>query len=207
MVVLIVICVVAIGGAIAYFGYARTSAEAQLSAVAVVSRSSDLDALLSQDHVVFRSTALDETYGRLSVVALADPAGPRASLASICERVYATWSGGVCLTADRGIVTSYGVTTLDTRLAPTGSADLAGPPSRARMSPDGSVIATKVFVSGHSYSAPSFSTETTIRRRCGDLVGSLEDFATTVDGRPLTEVDRNYWGVTLVDDDTFYATA
>src|SRR6478736_1476150 len=39
-----------------------------------------------------------------------------------------------------------------------------------------------------------------------DMVGNLEDFATTVDGRPLTETDRNFWGVTFVDE-TFFATA
>ena len=70
----------------------------------------------------------------------------------------------MCLTADRGIVTNYGVTMLDARLAPVGSSDLAGPPSRVRMSADGSMVATTVFVSGHSYSAPSFSTQTVIRR-------------------------------------------
>jgi hypothetical protein len=64
-----------------------------------------------------------------------------------------------------------------------------------------------VFVSGHSYSAPSFSTETIIRHGNGEVVGNLEDFATTVDGRPFTETDRNFWGVTFADDDTFYATA
>jgi hypothetical protein len=205
--VLAVICVLAVGGALAYFGYARSRAEAQQSAGSVVSRSSDLDALMAGDHVVFRSTALDETYGRLSVVALTDPAGPRASTASICERVYATAAGGVCLTADRGIVTTYGITDLDARLAPTTDAELAGPPSRARMSADGTMIASTVFVSGHSYSAPSFSTQTIIRRGTGDVVGDLEDFATTVDGRPLTETDRNFWGVTFVDDDDFFATA
>lgn len=207
LIVLTLICVLAIGAAAAYFAYARSSAEAQLSAVPVVSQSSDLDALLAGDHVVFRSTALDETYGRLSVVALGDPTGPRASTASICERVYATASGGVCLTADRGIVTTYGITELNARLSPTTDSELAGPPSRARMSTDGSMIASTVFVSGHSYSAPSFSTQTIIRRESGSVVGNLEDFATTVDGRPLTETDRNFWGVTFVDDDTFFATA
>ena len=172
----------------------------------VVSRSTDLDALLAGDHIVFRSTALGESYGRIGVVALADPAGPVAVLDSSCERVYATATNGVCLTAERGIATSYGITALDAQLMPKGSAELGGPPSRARISPDGSLIATTVFVSGHSYSAPSFSTETIIRRSNGELIGSLEDFVATVDGEPFTPVDRNFWGVTFVDDDTFYAT-
>jgi hypothetical protein len=204
---LIVICVLAVGGAAAYFGYARSSAEAQIASAPVVAQTSDPAALLAQDHVVFRSAALDDTYSRLSVVSLADPAGQRAVLDATCERVYATQTGGVCLTADRGIVTTYGITELDANLSPTNSSQLAGSPSRARMSRDGSLISTTTFVTGHAYSDTSFSTDTTIRRTGGDAIGSIEGFATTVDGQPLTEVDRNFWGVTFVDDDTFYATA
>jgi len=75
------------------------------------------------------------------------------------------------------------------------------------MSPDGSLIATTTFVTGHAYSEMSFSTDTVIRRADDEVIGSIEGFDATVDGRPLTEVDRNFWGVTFVDDDTFYATA
>ena len=207
LIALVVICVLAIGGAAAYFEYARSSADAQIASAPAVAQTSDLGALLAGDHVVFRSAALDDTYSRLSVVALADPAGQRAVLDSTCERVYATLTGGVCLTADRGIVTTYGMTELDANLSPTGSSPLAGSPSRARMSRDGSLISSTAFVTGHAYSETSFSTDTVIRRTNGDEVGSIEGFSTTVDGRPLTEVDRNYWGVTFVDDDTFYATA
>ncbi len=207
LIALIVICVLAVGGAAAYFGYARSSAEAQMASAPAVAQTSDLAALLAQDHVVFRSAALDDAYSRLSVVALGDPAGQRAVLDSTCERVYATPTGGVCLTADRGIVTTYGITELDANLSPTASSQLAGSPSRARMSRDGSLISTTTFVTGHAYSDTSFSTDTIIRRTGGEVIGSIEGFATTVDGHPLTEVDRNFWGVTFIDDDTFYATA
>ena len=207
LIALIVICVLAIGGAAAYFEYARSGAEAQTASAPAVAQTSDVAALLAQDHIVFRSAALDDTYSRLSVVALGDPAGRRAVLDSTCERVYATPTGGVCLTADRGIVTTYGITELDASLSPTGSSQLAGSPSRARMSRDGSLISTTTFVTGHAYSDTSFSTDTVIRRHNGEVIGSIEGFSTTVEGQPLTEVDRNYWGVTFVDDDTFYATA
>lgn len=207
MIALIVICVLAVGGAAAYFGYARSSAQAQMASAPAVAQTSDLAALLAQDHVVFRSAALDDAYSRLSVVALGDPAGQRAVLDSTCERVYATPNGGVCLTADRGIVTTYGITELDADLSPAASSQLAGSPSRARMSRDGSLISTTTFVTGHAYSDTSFSTDTIIRRTGGEVIGSIEGFVTTVDGHPLTEVDRNFWGVTFVDDDTFYATA
>jgi len=75
------------------------------------------------------------------------------------------------------------------------------------LSKDGSLISTTTFVTGHSYTESSFSTETIIRRDTGEIIGNIEDFTTTIDGEPLTAVDRNYWGVTFVDDDTFYATA
>ena len=163
-------------------------------------------ALLGSDHVVFRSTALGETYGKLSVVALADPGGPRAVLDSSCERVYATPTNGVCITADRGIVASYGITELNAKLLPQNSSELTGLPSRARISPDGSLISTTTFVTGHSYAETSFATQTIIRRANGDVIGNVEDFTATVDGQPFTVVDRNFWGVTFIDDDTFYAT-
>lgn len=207
LVSLTAICVLAIGGALAYFAYARSDADAQMTAAPPVAQSSDLDTLLAGDRVVFRSTALGSSYGKLSVVALADPAGDRVVLDSSCERVYATATDGVCITADRGIVPKYGITELNAKLAPQQSSDLVGLPSRARISPDGSLISTTTFVTGHSYSESSFSTQTILQQDNGESIGNIEDFVTTVDGEPLTVVDRNYWGVTFVDDDTFYATA
>ena len=96
---------------------------------------------------------------------------------------------------------------LDAQLRPTGDAELAGLPSRVRMSADSSLVATTTFVGGHSYAQASFSTETIIRRD-GKSLGNIESWKSTVDGRPLRSVDRNFWGVTFADDDdTFYATA
>ncbi len=162
--------------------------------------------MLATDHLAFRSTALGPTYGKLAVVALADPSGARVVLDSSCERVYATAVNGVCITAERGIVSKYGITELGPQLAPDGTQDLNGLPSRARISPDGALISTTTFVTGHSYAESSFSTETILRRDTGEVIGNLEDFAATVDGQPFDIVDRNFWGVTFVDDDTFYAT-
>ena len=207
LVALIVICVLAIAAAATYFAFARSSADTQMSSAPVVATSSDLDSLLAADRVVFRSTALGTSYGRLSVVALDDPSGERVVLDSNCERVYATATDGVCITAERGIVAKYGITELNARLAPENSSDLVGLPSRARISTDGSLIATTTFITGHSYAETSFSTETIIRRDTGEIVGNLEDFTATVDDQPFTAVDRNYWGVTFVDDDAFYVTA
>lgn len=200
------ICAVAIGGAGAYFVYARSTTDSQMANAPAVAQTSDLQALLDQNHVVFRSTALGNSYGKLSVVSLADPTGDRAVLDSSCERVYATAANGVCITADRGIVPKYGITELNSVLAPQNSSELTGLPSRARISPDGSLISTTTFVTGHSYAETSFSTATVLRRDTGEEIGNLEDFTATVDGAPFTAVDRNFWGVTFVDDDAFYVT-
>ena len=96
---------------------------------------------------------------------------------------------------------------LDSQLRPAGNAELAGLPSRVRMSADSSLVATTTFVAGHSYAQAAFSTETIVRRD-GKNLGNIESWSSTVDGRPLRSVNRNFWGVTFADDDdTFYATA
>jgi hypothetical protein len=165
------------------------------------------DTVLAQPHIAFRSTALGPDYGRLSVVPLSQPAGGRAVLDASCERVYATARGGVCITAKRGVVQTYAVATLDASLQEVSSTPLAGLPSRARISADGSLVATTTFVTGHSYAQSTFSTQSVVRRN-GRTVANLEDFTTYVDGHVLKAVDRNFWGVTFADDDdTFYATA
>lgn len=206
MIALVVVVVLAIGAAVGYFTYQRSTAEAQATNAPAVEQATDLSSMLATDHVVVRSTALGPTYGKLAVVALADPSGARVVLDSSCERVYATAFNGVCITAERGIVSKYGITELGPELAPQSNQDLNGLPSRARISPDGSLLATTTFVTGHSYAEASFSTETIIRRDNGDIIGNLEDFTATVDGQPFDIVDRNFWGVTFVDDDIFYAT-
>jgi Tol biopolymer transport system component len=85
---------------------------------------------------------------------------------------------------------------------------LTGLPSRARLSRDGSLAATTTFVFGDSYANPGqFSTRTIVTRTDGAVVGDLEKFKLTVDGKVITKADKNLWGVTFADDDHFYATA
>ena len=168
----------------------------------------DADALLSAPRIVFRDTTPGAGYSSIAVVALADPAGPRADLAMRCERVYATARAGVCLRTRRSLAPSFELATLDDRLRPRSVTRLAGPPSRARMSADGTLVATTVFLTGQSYAQTAFSTETLIRKD-GRSLGNLETWTTTLpDGSTLTRPDRNYWGVTFAPDgDTFFATA
>ena len=199
--------IVVLGGAALYTGLRVAEQERIESTAPAPEAVADLAPLLDAPRIVFRSTALDSTYGRLSVVPLDAPDGPRAVTDVECERVYATAGAGVCLAADRAVVTTYRTLTLDAGLRVTGEAPLTGLPSRARLSPDGSLLATTTFVTGHSYLSSGFSTETVVRGADGTDHGNLEEFTLEVDGAEVTAVDRNFWGVTFVDGDTFYATA
>ncbi|GAB2594699.1 PD40 domain-containing protein [Microlunatus antarcticus] len=164
--------------------------------------------VLAGPHLVFRNATLGADYGKLAAVTLGDPGGARAFGSTSCERVYATASAGVCVTASGGIAPTYAVASLGPDLAPTSSAPLAGLPSRARMSVDGRLVSTTTFITGHSYAASSFSTATVIRVGGRDLP-NLETWTTYLpDGQRLVAANRNFWGVTFAtDDDTFYATA
>lgn len=125
-----------------------------------------------------------------------------------CARVYFADDRGLCLaTAESGV--AYEATIVDSSLRPLRRLDLAGLPSRARISSDGRYGAMTVFVNGHAYaSSGGFSTVTTIvDMRSGGLLGNLEDFQVIRDGQPLEAVDFNFWGVTFAADPSrFYAT-
>jgi hypothetical protein len=125
-----------------------------------------------------------------------------------CARVYFAGGRGLCLaTAESGI--AYEATIVDSSLRPLERLDLAGLPSRARVSSDGRYGAMTVFVSGHAYlSSGGFSTVTTIvDLRSGRQLGNLESFEVTRDGKPFEAVDFNFWGVTFAgDSNRFYAT-
>jgi hypothetical protein len=159
--------------------------------------------------VVFRSTAIGDDYGRVAVVPLNAPAGPRAFTPASCDRVYARSQEAVCLYARPGVVTTYRAEILGADWSVRRALPLSGVPSRTRLSGDGAWAATTTFVAGHAYATPGqFSTETLVTRLSGGPSINLETFRLTVNGRPLTNKDRNMWGVTFAgDDDQFYATA
>ncbi len=205
LILIIISAVLCLGLAGGYFIYIRAKGSSAMAGVP--ESAANVASVLTGPHIVFRSSALGAHYGQMAAVPLDDPAGARASFGLTCERTYATKTAGVCLFAKRGLVQTYGITMLDAQLRPSDAAELAGLPSRVRMSADSSLVATTTFVGGHSYAQASFSTETIVRRNGKDL-GNIESWKSTVDGRPLRSVDRNLWGVSFADDnDTFYATA
>jgi hypothetical protein len=205
LIMIMISAVLCLGLAGGYFIYVRAQGTSTMAGSP--ESAANLASVLASPHIVFRTSALGAHFGQLAAVSLADPAGDRASLGLNCERTYATRTAGACLFAKRGLVQTYGITMLNGQLEPAGNADLAGLPSRVRISADSSLVATTTFVGGHSYAQAAFSTETIIRRD-GKSLGNIESWRSTVDGRPLRSVDRNFWGVTFADDnDTFYATA
>jgi hypothetical protein len=162
----------------------------------------------AEPHLVFRSTALGDGYGRVALAPLARPDGPREVTSASCDRVYATGSAAICLASRRGLVTSYTAQLLGPDWAPRRDLPLTGIPSRARLSADGGLVATTTFVFGDSYASPGqFSTRTVVSRASGEVLGDLERFPLVVAGKPVGSADRNLWGVTFADGDRFYATA
>jgi Tol biopolymer transport system component len=126
-----------------------------------------------------------------------------------CEVVHVSGGNGICLSADRGVFTTYAATLFDSKTFAThGTFALKGIPSRARVSQDGKLAALTVFVSGHGYTSLDFSTQTLLIDVASNAVrDDLETFSVTRDGAPLSNPDFNFWGVTFTPDSrNFYAT-
>jgi hypothetical protein len=158
--------------------------------------------------LLFESADAADRYGQLALVPAAETLGPREVADMRCERVDFRAGVGVCLQADRGFLTSYDAVMFDAELRETHRIGLSGSPSRVRVSPSGALAGATVFVTGHSYAIDGFSTQTLILDVTkGDVVADLEtDFSVERDGEAWRSVDFNFWGVTFVDDERFYAT-
>ncbi len=204
--VIAAISIVALGGAAIIGIFAWQQYQARQSAPSTVETAGPED-WADGERIVFRNTAAGEGYGHVASVPLDDPGGARAVAAQACDRVDATADEFMCLKTERGIAPSYSATLYSNDGAVIEEWPLPGIPSRTRISADGMRIATTAFVTGHSYATIGFSTETVIRGRDGEDFGNFEEWSFIVDGAPATPLDRNFWGVTFVDDNTFYATA
>ncbi|WP_454295844.1 hypothetical protein [Salana multivorans] len=163
-----------------------------------------------ESRIVFRSTAPGQLFGRVSIVGIDDPAGPRDVLAVACDRVDAVEGRASCLRTERGIATTFSATILDEHWEPVVSWPLPGIPSRTRLSDDGTRMSSTAFVTGHSYAIVGFSTETVVHGLTDPAApedfGNIEFYDLLLDGSTIAPVDRNMWGVTFVDDTVFYAT-
>ncbi len=161
----------------------------------------------SGPRILFRHTGLDDHYGTVAVVPLADTRGTRSFTDLACDRLDATRTRISCLQTVRGTTTTYQLVETDASYRRLQVVALGGVPNRTRLSGDGTLVASTVFVTGHSYQQKDFSTVTEIRAVGGNGYGNLEQFSLVLDGRRVAPPDRNIWGVTFAaDDNTFYAT-
>jgi hypothetical protein len=159
--------------------------------------------------LLFRNAIPDKTFGELAVAPLANPNATRAVANLKCDRVYYANGRGLCLTETGSWpAIGYVAKIFDSSFNVVKQVRLTGIPSRARVSPDGALGATTVFVNGDSYAPGNFSTRTDIvDMRAGTILANLESFQVTRDGERFHERNFNFWGVTFApDDDRFYAT-
>ncbi len=172
-----------------------------------VSDAATLADIQSRPHAIYIDTRIGSTYRHVELVDPSEP-GDVVDTGLVCDRVDMSGGRGVCLRADRGVITTYEAIVFDEHYEQVDSYDLPGFVSHARVSPDGTYGAWTTFVSGDSYLDSGFSTRTHIANlRTGESVGDLESFPVMRDGKVFSEVDFNFWGVTFAgDDDRFYAT-
>ncbi|MGH8828170.1 MAG: hypothetical protein ACRDVZ_11375, partial [Jiangellaceae bacterium] len=161
LVAFLVVVILAVGGSIGYLVGSRVEQQEAVRHATPVERVA-AEAIQDAAHVVFRNTALGPDYGMVAMVALDDPGGARAVTTVTCDRVYVAAGRTLCLAADRGLVTTHRAEVLDGDLSVTHELPLTGVPSRARLSPDGTMAATTSFVAGDSYATGTFSTRTVI---------------------------------------------
>lgn len=164
-------------------------------------------------HLVFQSVGGQpggNAYPRVGLASLDEPAQTRVTTRLSCERIYFAASRGLCLASRQGLLQStYDVAITGPDLRHRHKFRLTGIPSRARISPDGRYGATTGFVTGHSYAADSFSTQTVlIDMARGRVLADLEkDFTVIRNGKRIKEVDFNFWGVSFARrSGRFYAT-
>jgi hypothetical protein len=186
-------------------GSAAPAPEAAAPAVAPHAAS-----IAAKPHLVFRHTGIDSSYSALSLASLeAGGGGERAAAGLTCDRVSFSTGRGICLQADRAVMTTYKAVLFDRAFTPGRTIKLDGAPSRTRISPDGRVGAITVFVGKDlGYSSSTFSTRTTlVDMASGEVLTDLEHFTTWRQGARFHAADFNFWGVTFArDSNVFYAS-
>jgi hypothetical protein len=207
----LILCVAGVAAIVTYIQFVyrpRLERASRATTTAVTVNPADREAYNGRAHVVFVNTSLDEFNDRLAVSPLDASTSSRFVANLRCERVHFASRVGLCLTADRGVLTRYYGYFFDQTFTKRAEFPLLGTPSRARVSPDGTLGAVTVFVAGDSYANNSFSTRTTILDTASaQVLGELEQFKALKDGQPFHAADFNYWGVTFAHEPgVFYAT-
>jgi len=161
----------------------------------------------SPPYLLFRSTLAGPSFRRVAYAPLSALDGPRYLTALSCDRLFFRSGRGVCLTTDSDRRYPARAAIFDEAFHAGPAMRLTGPPSRARVSADGTLAAITVFESGHSYAEAGFSTRTSlIDTAASRMLADLEQFDVRRDGTPFKPVDSNFWGVTFLPGRDFYAT-
>jgi hypothetical protein len=204
---LIALVIVLIAGLAAYVRWTAPTVAPEGAGIPGTSSGATIETVRRAPHMLFRHTGLGNAYGRVVLARLAETDDSRVPTSLACDRVHYAADRGVCLAADRGVVTTYRAITFDDAFTRGHEIPLPGVPSRVQLAPDGTRAGITVFVSGDSYASGTFSTRTTIVDTVtGKVLGNLEEYAVTRDGQPFKAVDFNFWGVTFADANRFYAT-
>jgi WD40-like Beta Propeller Repeat len=208
IVIFVLLCMAGAAVLAGYIRFVHLPREGPDDAAGVTTNPADLAAFKSRNHVVFVNTTFDNRNNHIALAPLDAPGGLRFVTPLRCERVHMGGQIGLCLTADRGVLTKYYGYVFDSSFGERSQFPLQGTPSRARVSPDGRFGAVTVFVSGDSYASNSFSTRTTvIDMTSGQPLGELEQFTAIQNGEPFRAADFNYWGVTFSrEPGIFFAT-
>ena len=205
----VVVCACSIAVAIGYILLRQSSLTgADHSDATAAPIAESLSSLGGRPGILFSSAAFDSTNGHLAIVPAGGADAERYRTAMRCERVHFAKGNGICLSAKRGVITTFAAQIFDSDFRVHHTLPLQGLPSRTRVSPDGRRGAITVFVSGDSYNSTGFSTRTTlVDMTSGRLLGDLEGFVVTRDGSPFKAIDFNFWGVTFANDgNRFFAT-
>ena len=214
--IFIAICLAIIAILAGYIYWARTRiADNTIEALKSDAPLSDAAARATADQnnkskrIFFRHNGVDNHYGRLAFVTYEHPDKPEFVGALSCEVAHIAGGRGICLAANRGVFTTYTAKLFDAKtFRILAEFPLKGVPSRCRMSSDGKLAALTVFVSGSKSESFNFSTQTLlINVDNGRVLADLKEFKVTRDGRPFSNKDFNFWGVTFTPDTRhFYAT-
>jgi hypothetical protein len=201
-----IVCGVLVAVTLGYVGFAALHPPAGPSNVAATSATDpQLAALLRQPHLVFlQPSGADPTQDVVAVAPLVQGTTVRYLTDLRCQRAY--FAGGVGICVGRDLVGTNFLFNSQFEAGRTFSQP--GLTTRARVSADGRYASSTVFVTGHSYNTPGFSTNTLITNVATGASVDLERFTVTKDGQKISSPDFNFWGVTFsaADSNRFYAT-
>jgi hypothetical protein len=213
---MVALAAVSIAAAAVYVGVQAVAAREGTSAAkrATFADPAAVAAVRSQKpYVVFRHVSPDDPsrYGMIALAPVDDVDGGTVVTQQVCSRVYYVAAGGFCIDVAGALGIARRGWILDSQLERGREVELAGFPTRTRVSRDGRYAAATVFNAGggHSYAEiGAFTTTTTLYdMRDGTTIANLEEFRVLLDGKPVERRDFNYWGVTFTSDrQRFYAT-